>query len=117
MVLALGIGAILIGVATAMRSDAKASNMRAMTRIAQSRLEAAGITGALTIGRRQGRVGQFSWRETVAPATLFRAKRQDETQPRPKGMALFWVEIAIQAADGSEEKLSALKLAGMPEQR
>lgn len=109
-VLALGVGAILVGVATAMRSDARARNSRDMYRIAQARLEAAGIAGPLSFGRRDGRTGQFSWRETVVLATIGKGKK--DKQPPAAGAIVVpvWVEIAVRDADGREEKLSALKL-------
>ncbi len=115
VILALGIGTISVGVATAMRSDAKASNMRAMTRIAQSRLEAAGIAGALVIGQREGRTGQFVWRETVTRARISAGTgRRDDNRSQPDTPVPLWVEIAIRAADGTEEKLAALKLVTHP---
>jgi type II secretory pathway pseudopilin PulG len=50
VILALGLGAVLTGVAVAMRSDARTQSNRVALRLAQSRLEAVGITQALLPG-------------------------------------------------------------------
>ena len=47
VILALGLGAISTGVALAMRSDARTQTSRVALRLAQSRLEAAGISDVL----------------------------------------------------------------------
>lgn len=111
-ILALGVGTIMVGIVVAMRSDAQARTSRTMVRIAQSRLEEAGITSKLEVGRREGKVGQFTWRETVAPVTIGRDGRK-EKQAQEAGAPILpvWVEIVVRAVDGHEEKLSALKLA------
>ena len=54
VILALGLGAISAGVAMAMRSDGRTQTSRFASRVAQSRLEAAGIAEALVPGRREG---------------------------------------------------------------
>ena len=66
LILALGLGAILVGVSVAMRSDTRTQVSRGILRVAQSRLEAAGLTEVLVPGHREGRVGStYSWRQTV----------------------------------------------------
>lgn len=111
VILTLGIGTIVVGVATAMRSDASAHNGRIMNRIAQARLESAGITGKLAIGRREGRIGQFTWIETVRPASIGEKRQSKPASEADGSAALVWIEILVRASDGSEEKLSVLKLA------
>lgn len=120
VILALGLGAILTGVVVAMRSDARTQVSRTALRVAQSRLEAAGISEALAPGTREGLIAnKFRWRQTVTelrPATDTR-QPQGAARPGPAGNALrsFWVEVAVEAPDGTATKLAALKLA--PEAR
>lgn len=111
-VLALGIGTILAGIAVAMRSDTQARNSRMMNRIAQSRLEAAGIVSKLVVGQKQGQVGQFIWRETVTRATIESEQRKGKVAKETDSAIIpVWVEVMVSAPDGREERLSALKLA------
>ncbi|MBK3665373.1 hypothetical protein JJE66_29590 [Bradyrhizobium diazoefficiens] len=111
-ILALGIGTILVGIAVALRSDTQAGNSRVMNRIAQSRLEAAGIVSKLVIGHKQGRVGPFIWRETVTPATFEGAQKKGKAAREADSTIIpVWVEIRVSSPDGHEERLSALKLA------
>ena len=66
VILALGLGAISTGVVVAMRSDARTQVNRTALRVAQSRLEAAGISEALAPGTREGLIAnKFRWRQTV----------------------------------------------------
>ena len=116
VVLALGLGAIAVGVATAMRSDARTHTNRVALRLAQSRLEAAGITQALVPGYREGRVAdKYRWQQTItavqtgAPPPELRGVKP--SQPASNGVTPFWVEVAVEAADGTAVKLAALKLA------
>ena len=120
VILALGLGAILTGVVVAMRSDARTQAHRTALRIAQSRLEAAGIAEALAPGFREGMVAnKFRWRQTVTELRSATDPRQPQgaARPAPAGNALrsFWVEVAVEAPDGTATKLAALKLA--PEAR
>jgi general secretion pathway protein I len=116
VILALGLGAISTGVAVAMRSDGRAQASRVAFRLAQSRLEAAGITGTLVPGHREGRIAKnYKWRETITavhmgvePPEL----RGIKTNQAAAGVSIapFWVEITVQAADGTVAELAALKL-------
>jgi type II secretory pathway pseudopilin PulG len=117
VILALGLGAISTGVAVAMRSDGRVQASRIAVRLAQSRLGAAGITEALVPGHREGHLAnRYKWQETVT-AVHVGAEPPDLRGVKPNqtaastGIASFWVEIAVQAADGSVAKLAALKLA------
>ena len=120
VILALGLGAILTGVVVAMRSDARTQVSRTALRVAQSRLEAAGISEALAPGTREGLIAnKFRWRQTVTELRPATDTRQPQGAARPglAGNALrsFWVEVAVEAPDGTATKLAALKLA--PEAR
>jgi type II secretory pathway pseudopilin PulG len=117
VILALGLGAILTGVAVAMRSDSRTQTSRAAVRLAQSRLEAAGTTEALVPGHREGRsANNYRWQETITAVRIgteppqLRGVKPDQAAAST-GIAPFWVEIAVQAADGTVARLAALKLA------
>jgi general secretion pathway protein I len=116
VILALGLAAILTGVSVAMRSDARTQTSRNALRVAQSRLEAAGVTDALVPGYREGRVGnRYVWRQTVTAIQSVTASRDpgDGKPQPPAGNALtpFWVEVAVRAGDGTVARLAGLKLA------
>jgi type II secretory pathway pseudopilin PulG len=118
VILALGLGAISTGVVVAMRSDARTQASRAALRVAQSRLEAAGISEALAPGYREGLVAnKFRWRQTVSEVRAGDTRPQQGARPPQANGELksYWVEIAVEAPDGTATKLAALKLA--PETR
>ncbi len=115
VILALGLGAISTGVVVAMRSDARTQVNRTALRVAQSRLEAAGISEALVAGYREGTIAnRFRWRQTVTelrPATDARQPQGGRPAPASNALRSFWVEVAVEAPDGTATKLAALKLA------
>jgi type II secretory pathway pseudopilin PulG len=115
LVLALGLGAISTGVVVAMRSDARTQVSRTALRVAQSRLEAAGISEALAPGYREGLIAnKFRWRQTVTEVRASTDARQPQpvrSAPASNALRSFWVEIAVEAPDGTATKLAALKLA------
>ncbi|MEH2526178.1 MULTISPECIES: type IV pilus modification PilV family protein [unclassified Bradyrhizobium] len=115
VILALGLGAISTGVAVAMRSDARTQANRAALRVAQSRLEAAGISEVLATGYREGVIAnRFRWRQTVTelrPASDTRPEQGARPAPANGALRSFWVEIAVEAPDGTATRLAALKLA------
>lgn len=115
VILALGLGAILVGVSVAMRADARTQMNRTAMHVAQSRLEAAGVTEALVPGQREGRMGnKYIWRQTVtAVQTAAPADRANIKQGASagNGVTAYWVEVAVRAGDGAVAKLAALKLA------
>ncbi|KRR27858.1 hypothetical protein CQ14_08435 [Bradyrhizobium lablabi] len=114
VILALGLGAISTGVVVAMRSDARTQVYRTALRVAQSRLEAAGISETLVAGTREGLVAnKFRWRQTVTEVrSADYARAPQGARPAPANGALrsFWVEVAVEAPDGTATKLAALKL-------
>lgn len=114
VILALGLAAILTGVSVAMRADAKTQTSRGALRVAQSRLQTAGVTAALAPGHREGRIGsRYTWQQTVT-AVPFGANPRDVVMPSPSAgntVMGFWVEIAVRAGDGTVMKLAGLKLA------
>jgi general secretion pathway protein I len=115
LILALGLGAISTGVVVAMRSDARTQANRAVLRVAQSRLEAAGVSEALAPGYREGLIAnKFRWRQTVTevrPASDTRQSQGARPVATTGAFKSFWVEIAVEAPDGTATKLAALKLA------
>jgi general secretion pathway protein I len=114
VILALGLGAISTGVVVALRSDARTQVNRTALRVAQSRLEAAGVAEALAPGTREGLIAdKFRWRQTVTEVRPASETRPQASRPAPSGGALksFWVEIAVEAPDGTAIKLAARKLA------
>jgi len=117
VILALGLGAISVGVAVAMRSDGRTQTNRAAIRLAQSRLEAAGVSESLVPGHREGRIANnFKWRETVTALAIkgeppeLRGVKANQAVVHG-GVVPFWVEITVQAPDGTAARLAALKLA------
>jgi type II secretory pathway pseudopilin PulG len=115
VILALGLGAISTGVVVAMRSDARTQVNRTALRVAQSRLEAAGIAEALVSGTREGLIAEkFRWRQTVTevrPAGDTRPPQGSRPAPSTGALKSFGVDIAVEAPDGTAIKLAALKLA------
>jgi len=121
VVLALGLAAVLTGVSVAMRSDAKTQTSRSVLRVAQSRLEAAGLTEGLVPGQHEGRVGNYyTWRQTVTAIQSGAGVRKPEgvkpevAKPEPaaaNAVSAFWVEVAVRAGDGTVARLAGLKLA------
>ena len=115
VILALGLGAISTGVVVAMRSDARTQVNRTALRVAQSRLEAAGISEALAPGYREGLIAdKFRWRQTVTelrPASDTRPPQDARPAPANGALRSFWVEVAVEAPDGTATRLAALKLA------
>jgi type II secretory pathway pseudopilin PulG len=119
VILALGLGAVLIGVSGAMRADTRTQTNRGALRVAQSRLEAVGTSEALVPGQREGRAGdKYTWRQTVTAVQSGGEPRDKAAKPeaaKPEaaaasGVAAFWVEVAVRAGDGSAASLAALKL-------
>ena len=115
VILALGLGAVLIGVSGAMRADTRTQTHRGALRVAQSRLEAAGASEALVPGQREGRAGdKYTWRQTVVAVQPGTGSRDNAAKPEAAaagGVAAFWVEVDVRAGDGSAASLAALKLA------
>ena len=116
VILALGLAAILVGVSAAMRSDAKTQANRNALRVAQSRLEVAGVTEVLAPGYREGRVGsRYVWRQTVtAIQSVTDSRDSGGTRPEPSAggtLSAFWVEVAVRAGDGTVARLAGIKLA------
>lgn len=117
-ILAIGLGAISAGIAVAMRSDGRTQSTRVALRLAQSRLETAGIVRPLAVGWSEGlMIPNYRWRETIT-AVRWRAeppRPPEGGKPEQKvanaPLTPFWVEIEVVAADGAVARLAALKLA------
>jgi type II secretory pathway pseudopilin PulG len=116
VVLALGLGAISTGIAVAMRSDGRTQSMQVALRLAQSRLEAAGISEKLAPGYREGRAENYRWQETITTVPIGTKPPEPQgDKPSPPAattaIGAYWIEIAVQGADGTVARLAALKLA------
>jgi general secretion pathway protein I len=116
IVLAVGLGALFSGVATAIRTDGLMMSSRGAFRVAQSRLEAAGIADVLEEGQRAGiAANNYRWRETITPVRIGTVRPETPgVVPQASAnatLAPFWVEIMVQAKDGTVARLAALKLA------
>ncbi|MEO8319987.1 MAG: type II secretion system protein [Bradyrhizobium sp.] len=115
IILALGLGAVLIGVSGAMRADTRTQTNRGALRVAQSRLEAVGTSEVLVPGQREGRAGdKYTWRQTITAVQSGVGSQDKAAKPEAaavSSVAAFWVEVAVQAGDGSTASLAALKLA------
>ncbi len=117
-ILAIGLGAISTGIAVAMRSDGRTQTTRVALRLAQSRLETAGIVRPLAVGRSEGlTMPNYRWRETISAVQWRAAPQRPPEAGKPEQKAAtapltpFWVEIEVVAADGAVARLAALKLA------
>jgi general secretion pathway protein I len=117
VILAVGLGAFSTAIVVAMHSDGRMQSSRVGLRLAQSRLEAAGVTEVLAPGQREGRTtNNYQWLETITAVRIGAESPPQPAvapaQPAPdNGLAAFWVEVAVRAADGTVTKLGALKLA------
>ena len=115
VVLAIGLGALLSGIALAIRSDARTQSSMAALLLAQSRLEAVGISEPLATGQREGNVGpKYRWHQAIDEIRLpLEPANASAGQPRqsPAGLRTFWVSVVVEAADGTTTKLAALKIA------
>ncbi|MBR0697764.1 prepilin-type N-terminal cleavage/methylation domain-containing protein [Bradyrhizobium lablabi] len=118
VVLAIGLGAMTMGVALAMRSDLRTHVGQGALRVAQSRLEAAGVSEALVPGQREGRVGRrYRWRQTTVealPSTLAVRKQDAEPSRQSAAIRTFWVTVVVNAGSGTTVQLAALKVAPEP---
>ncbi|MCG2632366.1 prepilin-type N-terminal cleavage/methylation domain-containing protein [Bradyrhizobium sp. WYCCWR 13023] len=115
LILALGLGALAVGVAVALRSDARTNASRTAMRLAQSRLEMAGITTPLVPGHREGLIGgRYKWEETISEVHMVQSKGSGAAGKPADGTNLgatpFWVEIAVRTPDGVGARIAALKL-------
>jgi general secretion pathway protein I len=109
-VLAIGLASVGASFALAMRTDAQLEAKRAAREFARSRLEAAGITEKLSIGRRTGREGEWRWVETiraVRPAVEPAPANAGAAEAPQQG---YWVEVVVEAAGGQVARLAALKI-------
>ena len=109
-VLAIGLASVGASFALAMRTDAQLEAKRAAREFARSRLEAAGITEKLSIGRRTGREGEWRWVETIRAVRLAvepAPANAGRTETPQQG---YWVEVVVEAAGGQVARLAALKI-------
>jgi type II secretory pathway pseudopilin PulG len=111
-VLAIGLASVGTSFALAMRTDAQLEAKRDAREFARSRLEAAGITDKLSVGRRTGREGGWRWVETVTAIRLSQASAAanvNRTQPPQQG---YWVEVLVEGPGSQTARLAGLKVRG-----
>jgi general secretion pathway protein I len=111
VVLAVGLGTLVVGITTALRADAKVHNKQALDQVAESRLEMVGRAAPFKSGRREGRIGRYRWREIVTPVEPGKLRTPDGAAPAGTLLTMLWVEIVVQDEAGAEARLAALKLA------
>ena len=115
VVLAIGLTAMSVSFGLAARTDMQLQSHRTALALARSRLESAGITEQLAVGRRAGQNGELRWTETVtlvrvAPE-LSAPQNPAARQPNaPPAIAGFWVEVAVEANGGHVARLAGLKM-------
>lgn len=116
LVLALGLGIVLSGISGAVRADSHTMSNLAALRVAQSRLESAGLAEPLVVGRRKGLVAsRYRWEQAITPIHFgparpeLRGSASDQTAASAD-LTPLWVEVTVRAKDGTTTKLAALKL-------
>jgi type II secretory pathway pseudopilin PulG len=111
-VLAIGLASVGVSFALATRTDAQLEAKRDARELARSRLEAAGITEKLSVGRRTGREGEWRWVETIRAVRLAvgPAPANDGRAEAPQRG--YWVEVVVEATGGQVARLAALKIQG-----
>jgi general secretion pathway protein I len=116
LVLAVGLGIILSGISTAVHANGHTMSNLAAMRVAQSRLEAAGIAEKLVIGHRQGVVAnRYTWQQTVTPVQIGAAGPAQHSSAPDQAVVKadltpLWVEVTVRAKDGTVARLAALKM-------
>ena len=92
-----------------MRTDAQLEAKRDAREFARSRLETAGITQKLAIGRRTGREGDWRWVETVTAIRLADTASANGNRP-PSPQQGYWVEVLVEGPGGQVARLAGLKV-------
>ena len=116
VILAVGLGILFSGITTAMRADRRVISSRGAARVAQSLLEEAGVSHKLAAAQREGTTGgTYTWHETITPVRINglpsgpRSIAPNQMEPTTD-LAAYWVDITVQARDGTAANLAALKL-------
>lgn len=118
-ILAIGLGLVAAGLATALRADGRAASARAALRDAQALLARTGLTEPLAPADRGGdEPGGARWHVTVArvaangPGRDGGPQRGSPALPQavPTPPAAFWVEVTVVTPDGTLATLAGLKL-------
>lgn len=110
-VAAAALGTLVYGMASAVRSELRAKANRSEMRLAQLRLESAGIDQPLTVGVLEGETGGLRWRQRTSrmqPA-LPVAKADARNLGRPAA-ELYWVEVAVAGGNGTEVRLATSRV-------
>jgi type II secretory pathway pseudopilin PulG len=109
-VLAIGLASAGTSFALAMRTDAQLEAKRDAREFARSRLETAGITQKLAIGRRTGREGDWRWVETVTAIRLVADTASMNGNRPPLPQQGYWVEVLVEGPAGQVARLAGLKI-------
>lgn len=108
---AMVMGTLVYGVAVAVRSDVRAKANRSEMRLAQSRLEAAGVEQPLRTGWLEGETDGLRWRQRTSKANpIVLLAPAPKSQARPAA-ELYWVEVAVTGSRGTEVRLATSKVA------
>lgn len=108
---AMAIATLAYGVTTAFRSDLRAQSSRAEMRLAQSRLEAAGIEQPLVAGTIEGDTNGLHWRQHVSKAKpIVLAAPLTAKDGKRSTAELYWVEIVVKGRDGRELRVATSKV-------
>jgi general secretion pathway protein I len=113
-VLAIGLASVGTSLALAMRTDAQLEAKRDAREFARSRLEAAGITGTLSVGQRTGREGDWRWMETITAIRLPADQASANVNRTPPPQQGYWVEVLVEGPAGQVARLAGLKIRGRP---
>jgi type II secretory pathway pseudopilin PulG len=111
-VLAIGLASVGTSFALAMRTDAQLEAKRDAREFARSRLEVAGITEKLSIGRRSGGEGDWRWVETVTAIRLATDPPSASGNRTPAPQQGYWVEVLVEGPGGQVARLAGLKIQG-----
>jgi type II secretory pathway pseudopilin PulG len=110
-VLAIGLASVGTSFALAMRTDAQLEAKRDARAFASSRLEVAGITQKLSIGRRTGSEEDWRWVETVTAISLAADQSSANGNPTPApSQQGYWVEVMVEGPGGQVARLAGLKI-------
>ena len=108
---AVAIGTLVYGLVTAIRSDVRAKSNRLEMRLAQSRLEAAGVEHPLRPGLLEGELNGLRWRQRTSKANPIRLSSSDPKNHGKPAIELYWVEVEVIGGKGAEVRLATSKVA------
>lgn len=108
-IMAVALVALLQAFSTGLASTEAAGARTRLVERAQSRLADVGAAIPLAPGVVTGYDGDHEWRVDIRSTDA-----AAESEPRPQGPRLLWVEVTVTAPDGRQQSLTTLRLAGPP---